>query len=593
MNTEAMLLYYKQPSPSDVRLRHLVDFLGVPYKTLDISRLNRELDQTPDHGLCILTSASTMAGFCHDRHERPISLDQWRQKACFLFVYGFAPENNTISIAAGLADGQISSLRGFELPAFDYRVASTHPQITKGFSGLSFGPVRNDIDFGFVCSSTSGSLRPLISIAGLPFWAFLGNGGCTTFLLACTDVVDLQEKTDGTVDTVKYFSRLLPPAMFLKWVFKSHCWHSRHRFANFIIDDPLLKQSYGYLNYQKLLAEMDKSGFATTIAFIPWNYRRTQSATAQLFRERRDRFSLCIHGCDHTKAEFATSDLGALNYRVRLASHKMKAHRARTGLTHSDVMVFPQGRFSTEALKVLKCNNYLAAVNSGARPSSLESGQDLAVGDLLEPAITKYGGFPLFLRRYPGRLEEFAFDLFFAKPLLVVEHHGYLKDGGTRLVEFIAQLNSFGELQWSGLNEILGKAYLERDVSGQTSACKLYTNCQVIENQGSLDRRFTMTKAHSDDVPVDGVFVNNRTTDFVVADDLVQFTAKIPAHTSVNVNIVYRNVLPSDGPHPTFRTASMVWARRMLSEFRDEALCKSDFLLAIVRGVNHGSLGTN
>src|SRR4029077_17604444 len=196
-----------------------------------------------------------------------------------------------------------------------------------------------------------------------------------------------------------------------------------------------------------------------------------------------------------------------------------------------------------------------------------------------------------FLRRYPGRLEEFAFDLFFAKPLLVVEHHGYLKDGGRRLVEFIAQLNSFGELQWRGLNEIFEKTYLERDVPGQTSACKLYANCKVIENQSSLDRSFTLTKAHSDNVPVDSVFVNNRAVDFVITPNIIQFTMKIPAHTSASINIIYKNVLPPDRQRPTFRTASMVWGRRMLSEFRDETLCKSDFLLGIVDRVNHELLG--
>jgi hypothetical protein len=68
-------------------------------------------------------------------------------------------------------------------------------------------------------------------------------------------------------------------------------------YANIIIDDPLLRENYGYLNYRKLLDLMDKHNFFSTIAFIPWNYKRTDKKIAALFKERPDRFSLCVHGC--------------------------------------------------------------------------------------------------------------------------------------------------------------------------------------------------------------------------------------------------------------------------------------------------------
>ena len=58
-----------------------------------------------------------------------------------------------------------------------------------------------------------------------------------------------------------------------------------------IIDDPFLKASYGFLDFCKLLDLMDKHNFHTTIAFIPWNYRRTNKKTAKLFLDRPDRFS--------------------------------------------------------------------------------------------------------------------------------------------------------------------------------------------------------------------------------------------------------------------------------------------------------------
>ena len=587
MHLEATVLHYKNIGTTEVRVGRLAEFMGIKCRTLDARALDTELPRVPDHELCILASASTMMAWCRESCHPHVAIDRLRQKTSSLFVYGFAPDKDKASLAANLADGQISTVLAFDRTDLKYEVAASNPEFTFDFSGLSFGSVQNDVDFAFACSSTSGRLCPLVSIAGLPFWALSKRDGCSTFLLACDDIVDLEEKTEGTLDISRCFSRLLPEAMFLKSVFKTQCWHSRHRFANFFFDDPLLKKSYGYLNYKHLLTMMDQADFASTIAFIPWNYRRTEKAVAQLFRERADRLSVCVHGCDHTDAEFATTDVGALNGRVQLASTRMNSHRARTGIAHSEVMVFPQGRFSPDALKVLKSNNYIAAVNSSATPTAPPGGHDLRIGDFLDLAVTRYGGFPLYLRRYPGPLEGLAFDLFFGKPLFATEHHMYLKDGGKKLGEFIAQMKSLGALEWRGVNEILAKSYLQRDVSDLVISCKLYTNHQVIENETAQDRTFLVAKAHSDDVPIEHVSIDGRPTDFHVTGSCVQFAVLLPARASATVDIRYRNVLPRDEAQRGFRKASRVWTRRMLSEFRDDVLCKSDFLLDKANAVGH------
>ena len=584
MNSTPILLHFNEPSANDIRLRRLAESLGLTCNTLDISRLRGDLDRATDYSLCILTSAKTLFDWCdYEGPNHRASVGLLRQKTRFLFVYGCAPNRKSRSIASTLTDGEISDVRQIEELDLNYRVTSCHPELVREFSGLSFGPIRKQIDFGFICSPAS--VRSLISIGSLPFWALFATGGCRAFLLACDEIVDIKEKTEGSLDVVKYFSRLLPAAMFLKWALPNRCWRSQHRFANFIIDDPLLKKSYGHLNYKDLLGRMDRSNFATTIAFIPWNYKRTEKATAQLFRDRPDRLSLCIHGCDHSNAEFATHDLADLNRRLQLASNRMNAHRANTGLPHSSVMVFPQGRFSREALKALKCNNYLAAVNSCATAASSGMEQEFSVSDFLELAITKFGGYPLYLRRYPGSLEQFAFDLFFGKPLLVVEHQAYFKDRYKRLIEFVARLNAFG-LEWKGLNEVLQKSYLERETSDQATACKLYTNSTVIENHSDRDRLFTITKAHSDVVPVDRILLNDKTADFTVTDRTMEFSVTIPRHASVRVDVAYKNILPVPKPQRTFTTAGRVWTRRMLSEFRDNFLCRSELMQTTARAMN-------
>ena len=205
--------------------------------------------------------------------------------------------------------------------------------------------------------------------------------------------------------------------------------------ASIIIDDPLLRENYGFLNYRKLLSLMDKHNFFTTIAFIPWNYDRTEKNIATLFRERPDRFSLCVHGCDHTKGEFGETDINHLDDIVRLATARMIEHGKKTGVPFDKIMVFPQGIFSNEALEALKKNNYLAAINTIA----------MSVNGPIS------SNFPFFLRYTP---EDFM-DCF-SNPAFIVLHHDYFKNGYERLTDFVDELNGRSKnLKWDNVGKIV------------------------------------------------------------------------------------------------------------------------------------------
>ena len=55
---------------------------------------------------------------------------------------------------------------------------------------------------------------------GMPFWALLEKANCSVFLLACEEIVDVNQRTDGNLNITECFSRLLPAAMFLKSTLK-------------------------------------------------------------------------------------------------------------------------------------------------------------------------------------------------------------------------------------------------------------------------------------------------------------------------------------------------------------------------------------
>lgn len=591
MKSEPILVNTIASTTNDACLKRLIEVLGPGCRTMGLSAFDMELSRAADHELCVLASAITLNEWSHKFQDPATALDMLCQKASSLFVYGFTPDVPTC-IAGRLSEGAIAGVRRLSRSDLNFQVSSLKPEITREFSGLSFFAAPSGFEYAFVWSANARNAVPLVTIEGMAFLVVENRDSCKIFLLACSAVADILEQVND-IDPLKYFSRLLPAAMFLRSACGSQCWHSKYRFASFIIDDPPLKRSYGYLNYQDLLSQMDRCNFASTIAFIPWNYSRTDKEVTQLFRERPDRLSLCIHGCDHSASEFSATDLAILNARMQLASARMNSLHRQSGLRYSNTMVFPQGRFSGAALTSLKANNYLAAVNSTAIVETSGGCEPLIVADFLRPAITTYGGFPLFLRRYPGPLEQFAFDLFFGKPLLVVEHHAYLKDGGTRLAEFISRINSLARLQWTGLHQILTRSHQQRERSNEIKDCRINTNEHVIENDAAYDSTFVVTKFEPAGVPVEKVLVNGQIVNFTLENSVLTFQTRIPALSSAKVNIIYRNLLPCAKPQQGIASRSLAWTRRMASEFRDNVLSRSDLLLASIHALQSGSFRRN
>ena len=256
---------------------------------------------------------------------------------------------------------------------------------------------------------------------------------------------------DDLFSLLDIFAEIIPYVMFFQHTFSIR----RACYANFIIDDPCLWKRYGFVDYREVLDLACKWNFAVTIAFIPWNHRRSNSATVKLFAADQDRLSICVHGCDHTAGEFATMDKRVLDWKAALAVKRMEEHQRRFGLPYDDLMVFPQGAFSEEAMNILQENGFTAAVNSDVLACNYRGG--FKVRDLMAPFTTCYG-LPLFRRRYPKRIEDFAIDLLFGRPALIVQHNADFADGWDRAVSFINQLNGLEpDLQWMPLGRVVEK----------------------------------------------------------------------------------------------------------------------------------------
>ena len=209
-----------------------------------------------------------------------------------------------------------------------------------------------------------GSLTPLI--AGEDKAAFLkvSCNGLPVFL-SSERLIDIDaELTTFNFDIRDHFFSAVPFVSYIRWAFPSSSWHAPEASASLIIDDPLLKPTHGFVDFHELLSLMKRHNFSTNVAFIPWNWRRSAPEVVRLFRENPEHFSLSVHGCDHTRAEFGSSSQQRLYWKAQQALERMNRHQSITGICHDPVMVFPQGIFSEAAMNALKRTDLIASVNN-------------------------------------------------------------------------------------------------------------------------------------------------------------------------------------------------------------------------------------
>src|SRR4029079_8281891 len=119
-----------------------------------------------------------------------------------------------------------------------------------------------------------------------------------------------------------------------------------------------------------------------------------------LFRHNPGRFSLSVHGCDHTHHEFGTDHPGRLAWKSSEAMNRRARHESRTGLSHDPVMVFPHGVFSETSMAVLKRSRFIGVVNSEVISADVRP-RTITISDYWDTAVMAYGDFPIFTRRYP------------------------------------------------------------------------------------------------------------------------------------------------------------------------------------------------
>lgn len=584
--------YLESLQEADANLLRIAEFLGIPGEALPLCDCDgRYVDY--------LQKAIPAAGTCFAIN--PIVLESWigggslpadlvaflvarfRQLLVHSVVSDAIPSSAIEALSGGALRSPYTVVTG---GGNSYKIAAHSEDVCGPFAGLSFGPVNPANDCVFPAADPS-VVRNLITIGGETFMAVVRRDETEIMVIGSRQVASL-EAEKGDVPVVEYFSRLLPHAMALRYFAGEASWRPCGQFASVIIDDPLLQPSYGFLRFESLLGMARRENFQATIAFIPHNYRRSSARTVAVFQSSGGRLSLCFHGSDHTGAEFAATDPALLDAMLQMAQKRMVLHTRTTGLFCDRVMVFPQGKFSVEAMAALQRHNFDAAVNTVPHP--MQQRLTLTLAERAQPAVLRYAGFPLFLRRKSVATQEpeIAFNLFFGIPVLIVEHHDIFENPAP-LLDAVARINTVApNISWCSVGAAVNRSVLRRREADGQYRIRAYSHTAHISNSSDSRQHLQIEWSHSDHgVSIHQVLRTGKPVQFETNELKTSVEAILEPGCSDNFSVVHTtsDIAPIK---LGVRHKARALLRRRLSEVRDNYLSRNPSMLAVAKTLQRG-----
>lgn len=576
---QAVVLCWNTSTVSDHCAYKIARFVGADTRLTCLSarvlNASASLRNLVSESSCVIVDAETLAQAVDAMQTGAEGLNKLMDLAGSVFIFGFQPTERHNAILRTLSEGTLLCVQHLTDGTAEFRVTHNVHNWCGQFSGLSFGGVDQSRENWFLQSPDRPENEVLIRIGDKPFFVRTGKGSSQRFFLATRELADLDEPVQRDYRPLNWFSRLAPLMMFLRGVLGNRVWLNDHPQACFIIDDPLLQERYGFLQYEELLQVMRRLRSAATVAFIPFNYRKSSTKAAALVSSKDAPLSLCVHGCDHTWGEFEDTNVGSLREKSKLARRRMQVHQRLYGVPFDDVMIFPQGLFSAEAITALNASGYLAAVNTDLFPSNAP--KTLPLRELIDVAVTAFDNFPLFGRRYPNSVAEFAFDLFMGRPAFVVEHHKYFREGYAAFESFVRQLKSIEDrLEWTNLGTACSRASVTRMAENGEMHVRFYTNRFSLTNAREKPQDYVLFRRHEPDgrfplVKIDG---KGGTHEHVEQQETyLKIYVSLQAGQTIKVTLLPAIQQPICAPgRGNAVQNALVRIRRFLSEFRDNYL---------------------
>lgn len=376
----------------------------------------------------------------------------------------------------------------------------------------------------------------------------------------------------------RVFASLAPQMIFLRYAGGEHAWHSPGRYANLTIDDAWLREPYGYVNYEALLGEMERHNFHSTIAFVPWNFDRSQPVVVSLFQKHGNRFSICIHGNNHDHQEFGSYDnkpLSGQTVDIKQGLARMAKFEELTRIPYDPVMVFPHSISPEQTFAILKRYNFWATSNSLNVPIGAEAPTDVEFA--LRTETLAFANFPS-LRRYsaeaPGPESQLVVDAFLGNPMLFYVHQSFFASGIGAFNKTADAVNRLQpETQWRSLGYIMQHLYLEKQRDDGNYDIRAYAGVIDIDNSHQHDATFFVEKDEDFALPLT-VRVDGQPYPYQRLGTQLHIELPIRAGMSREIRVNYQNDL-NLAAIDVSKTSLRVNAIRQLSDFRDNVVSKT------------------
>jgi hypothetical protein len=428
--------------------------------------------------------------------------------------------------------------------------------------------------------SSAERVEIVMMLDHLPAFVRVCVGTASVFVWSTEEVFDVFQPLAAEREFEDATDEYVPAIIFMRWAFRELCWHNPNPGAGIVIDDPLLKKTYGFIKFPQLLASARKGQYHITLAFIPWNYWRGSEKTAAMFREHSDCFSICAHGCDHTNNEFKSTDYETLLHKNFIAKQRMEWHRQRTGLKGEPLMVCPQEQYSLEAMRAFSdSRQFLGLICTACMPRNLTS-PEICGADLLFPAQDSFFGFPVFKRHYWNGMGIFAMALFLGKPAILVEHHEFFRNGPAGAEEFGRRLTELRpDLKWTSLVETVTRTHARRRVSDGKWEVRFFTDTFRMEHLLEKPAEYRFLRRIPETTVVERVLVGGKEVPFSRENGFLTFGTHTHHPQTLFVQVEVPPIKPIKAYSSGIKYQASVALRRGLSELRDNVIARNRFAL--------------
>lgn len=576
-------------------IRRVSGFYGVNLQIVDVGSrdaVNQAMSQLSKPGaLAVLTSEEALSKLGKSRLQRVLRRPKGRSVPMLVFGIQAGEDTNLLKSWSGGALRECAPL------ADNFRAETLGVlnvgALTRTLAGLELPAVASP-----VCNlqfEAVPRVQPVLSVRGHDRASSVvlvraQNDSAEIFFAPQMKPFDVSWV--GKAESLpRAFSSMAPFIFFLSYAAGEYAWHSDGHYANLTIDDAWLTQPYGHLDYPALLAEMEKHNFHTTIAFIPWNFDRSELGIADLFKARPERFSICIHGDDHDHREFsdyATNPLAVQVAHIRQSVARMERFHVLTGIPYDRFMVFPHGIAPEDTFVALKRYEFLGTANLVNVPLGATFPADPAF--LLRPATVSYAQF-LSLSRYPVEEQvprlEIAIQSFLGNPLLFYGHENLFDRGIDAFAAHADLVNQVQpDTQWTSLGEIARHSHLLRRREDGGFDVWMLANEADLRNTSDGDAVFYIQKKEDPSAKILSLTIDGTTAAFERSGNMLTSRLEIPAHQLSRIRVGYQNDL--DVMRVDIRKNSLhAYALRRISDFRDLHLSRSSWGNAITQAYYH------